>query len=182
MSHFYKKSYGERFFMQGTNDQSRLLASTEALRFVEERLGGFGRMRAYNSALATAGSALIAKAWGTRTLLTEPAHVVLGSPFLVVIECPLNWRKWVRLPAASGGGDASGLGEAAAESALAADEGFNERVACAVLFGYGVSSVFFPWRHDGKTKLWCRVSAQVYNVLQDYETLAQAVLDLKARE
>jgi len=115
-------------------------------------------------------------------------------PILATIECPINWRKWVRrivtttstdingqTVTVSKEMDASDLSETEAEAVLAADEGLNERIANAIFNGYQIQSVFYPWRVDNKIRLWCRISAQVYNTPQEYRKLGLAVLDLKQR-
>jgi hypothetical protein len=111
-----------------------------------------------------------------------PVDGPLASPFLIAVEAPLSWRKWVRRVDASGAiVDATGLSDADAEAALAADADFNERIANAIFDDYKIQGVFFPWRVGGQMRLWSRISAQVYNTLADYQAFAAAVLDLKAR-
>ena len=182
VSHFYQKSFARRFWMQGTNDQSRLLATGAALRFCEARLGGFAAMRAYNSALVDAGAQLLCAAWGTRRMYDAS----LSAPFLAVVEVPLDWRRWVRVAPTGAAGAAAGnavrMEPAAALAALDADEGFAERISEAVLFGYGINGVFWAWTVNGEKRLFTRVSAQCYNVLEDYAALAVAVLDLARKE
>ena len=173
VSHFYKLSFAERFFMQGTTDHSRLMASPSALRFVEERLGGWDNVRAHNTALSAAGASLLVRAWRTRLL---PVHdVSQAAPHMAVIEGPFGWRSFVRPPLPP---DAS---EEEAAQALAADSGFNERVSMAVLQGFGVQSQWFVWKASGVPLLWVRISAQVYNTIGDYEALASAGLELRRR-
>jgi isopenicillin-N epimerase len=180
-SHFWKRGLADRFFMQGTNDQSRYLTAPDGIAFARDCLGGFPAMRAHNAALADAGAAVLERAWGTHRLT---AHGTC-APFLVPVELPLDWRAWVRRPAPGGApgaeADAVGLPAAEAEAALSADEGFNERVANALFFGYGIQTALFTWRVGGAVRLWLRISAQVYNTLDDYRALAAAVLDLKAK-
>ena len=61
--------------------------------------------------------------------------------------------------------------------------GVPERCANAVLAQVGrVQSVFFPWEYGGEIAIWCRISAQVYNVVEDYEKLARAVAAVKLIE
>ena len=173
VSHFYKLSYAERFFMQGTADHSRLMASPAALRFVEERLGGWDNVRAHNSALCAAGASLLVRAWRTRLLPVQDA--AQAAPHMAVIEAPFGWRSFVQPPLPP---DAS---EEEAARALAADSGFNERVSAAVLRGFGCQSQWFVWRVSGVPLLWVRISAQVYNTIGDYEALAVAGLELRRR-
>lgn len=191
ISHFWKKSYTERFFMQGTNDQSRYLSSPRGIDFITNYLGGIENMRNYNTTLVNYGAYILGQAWGTERLIAEGP---CAAPFLATIECPINWRKWVRRTVNSTTTDingqilnvkkevdASDLSETEAEAALQADEGLNERIANAIFFGYQIQSVFYPWQVDGKIRLWCRISAQVYNTPNEYRKLAYAVLDLKQR-
>ena len=172
ISHFYKKSYIERFYMIGTNDQSRLLSTADALKFVDDRLGGMVAMREYNTALINLGADILCQAWKVKRMYPREQ----SCPFLAVVESPLDWKRWVRTP--EGNSLPLDVSDADAEASLARDEGFNERVACAILFGYGIQTVFFTWKIGGVMKMWNRTSAQVYNVREDYEHLARSVISL----
>jgi len=172
ISHFYKKSYIERFYMIGTNDQSRLLSTADALQFVDQRLGGMIAMREYNTTLINLGADILCKAWKVKRMYP----IEKSCPFLAVVESPLDWKKWVRTP--DGKSLPLDISDAEAENFLARDEGFNERVACAILFEYGIQTVFFTWKVGGVMKMWNRTSAQVYNVQEDYEHLARSVISL----
>lgn len=172
ISHFWRKSLHERFYMQGTNDQSRYLSAPFALQWVQDRLGGWQQVRDYNSTLARTAADMLCARWGTGVLL--PAS--LSAPFLICIEYPLDWKVWVRT---SEGRNCAGWSDEQAEAALAKDEGYNERVATALFHGWRLQSQAFTWKVGGKVRLYCRISAQVYNCMEDYERLAQAVLELK---
>lgn len=177
ISHFWRKPYQHRFFMQGTNDQSRYLSAADGIAFLQERLGGFAAMQEYNASLASAGADILCSAWGTSRAIPSD----MCAPFLVMLEAPLNWRKWVRRTLPDGTeGDVTGLPEAEAVAAMRADEGLNERIANAIFYRAGIQSVFFPWEHGGRVCLFNRISAQVYNTEEDYRKLAAAVLALKA--
>ncbi len=151
-------------------------------------------MQAYNTALVKIGGDILCNAWKTERLLP----IAIAAPFLCPIELPLNWKKWVVVRGVGGVGGGGGAGgdndttttvkdattcktEEEAEAALAADEGFNERIANAVFFGYGVQCTVFPWKVNGKMRVYTRISAQVYNTPDDYRKYAAAVLDLKAK-
>ncbi len=145
-------------------------------------------MRASNAALAEAGARVLEEAWwpgaarGSLRLLSPAAATAaegLHAPFLAVVRAPLDWRAWVRR---ADGRDARGLDDAAARAALAADDGVPERIANAVLAAGNLQSVFFPWDYAGEPAVWCRISAQVYNEVEDYAALARAVLAVKAAE
>lgn len=168
--------------MQGTLDYSRYLSAPSALAFVRESLGGFVAMQAYNTALVEAGGDILCKAWGTERMLepySELRKEGITTPFLVVVVTPLDWRVWVRV---GGGGNAVGLSQEAAEAALQADEGIHERIAGAVLDTARVQSVFFPWKRNGVWCIMCRIAVQVYNTLEDYEKLAQAVVAINKQK
>jgi isopenicillin-N epimerase len=184
ISHFWRRSYAERFFMQGTNDQSRYLTARDGLAFIDAKIGGLDAMREYNTRLVSLGADILCAAWGTRRM-NPPGQC---APFLCPLECPIDWRVWVRRALPDGTeADARGLPLAEAEAALFADEGFNERVANAIFFGYRIQGVIFPWRvvvgEEGRTevRIFTRISAQVYNTPDDYRAFAAAVLDLKQK-
>jgi len=179
ISHFWRASFMERFFMQGTLDYSRYLSAPAALRWVDEALGGWAAVHAHNAALASEGARLLAAAWGGARRLVEPAARVeqegLRTPFLVAVVTPLQWRSWV-VRGDGGARGVWGLPEAEADAAREADAGLNERLANAVLAEANVQSVFFPWRVGGEVVIANRISANVYNTIEEYERLAAAVL------
>ena len=195
ISHFWKRSFAERFFMQGTLDYSRYLSAPAAMDFVARELGGWRAMQAHNAALVEAGAALLEDAWanagecarargGPRRLL-EPYAALraegAAAPFLVVLLSPLDWRAWTAR-AAGGAVGLAGLSDAEAEAAIDADDELPERIANAVLAVSGVQSVFFRWRVGGANRIMCRIAAQVYNGIEDYQRLAEAVLRVHAEQ
>jgi isopenicillin-N epimerase len=183
ISHWWQLSFLERFFMQGTLDYSRYLSAPAVLAWVEEALGGWESVHAHNAALAREGAAVLAAAWGGAPHLLEPAARVeaegLRAPFLAAVVTPLQWRTWVVRQGGAQG--VWGLPEGEALAAMDADAGLNERMANAVLAEANIQSVFFPWRVGGATVVANRISANVYNTLEEYERLAAAVLRVHAR-
>lgn len=161
ISHFWKLGYTERFFMQGTNDQSRYLSAPVALDFMKNQLGGVQAMRDHNRRLALAAAALLRKAWGTEGSYLVPQQPVdLTAPFLIPVELPLDWKVWTRVKPSTAAGaaaaaetDATRLSDADAEAALWADDGFNERIATAIFKGYRVQPQTFAWKVNGKVKV-----------------------------
>jgi isopenicillin-N epimerase len=182
ISHFWRLSFMERFFMQGTLDYCRYLSAPEVLPWVDAALGGWARVAEHNAALASAGAEALAAAWGGARRLVEPAARVeaegLRTPFLVAVVSPLQWRSWV--VRRDGGRGAWGLPEARAREELDADAGLNERLANAVLAAGGGQSVFFPWPVGDEVVVANRISANVYNTVEEYERLAAAVLRVHA--
>jgi selenocysteine lyase/cysteine desulfurase len=165
--------------MQGTMDYSRYLSAPAALRWVDEKLGGWAAMHAHNVALATAGAEALSAAWGGAARLVEPAASAeaegLRAPFLVATVTPLRWRSWV-LNKDGARGAAADVPEADAGPLFDADYALNERIAGAVLAAGGGQSVFFPWRIGPAWVIVNRISANVYNTLEEYERLAAVVL------
>lgn len=165
--------------MQGTRDESRFMSLPAALAFIDAELGGVATMRAYNSALARAAAAALVAAWGTSTLLPRE----LAAPYVAVVETPLDFRYFLASSVAGTlppGMTAARLSEAEAQALAAGDGGINERVAEAVRAAGRVQSMFFYWVVAGVGRIYCRISAQVYNTLDDYAVLADAVLAVAA--
>ena len=136
---------------------------------------GVRAVREYNSTLARCGAQICAAAWGTSSLLPLTPEAGVSAPFLVVVETPLELADFV-LPPPPPAATREQL------SALAAaDAGLNERVADAVLQASGVQGFFFYWVVGGVGRLYCRLSAQVFNTLGDYQVLAAGVLAVKRR-
>lgn len=182
ISHYWRLPFLHRFWMQGTNDQSRFMAVPAALDFMQHALGGVRRMRAYNACLARAAAVMLCEAWGTTPL--APRH--LCAPFLVAIEAPLSYRDFTRGKAGARVPGIEGMCEEDACAAAGEDAGLNERVAQAIFERDGIQSQFFFWQVRGQAggaplrgAIFCRISAQVYNCMADYEALAAAVLRLK---
>ena len=180
VSHFWKQPYQHRFYMQGTGDFSRYLSIPAALSFMTDTpLGGIKAMREYNSALVKAGGQLCAAAWGTETLLPPGAHPDLCAPFMLPVRMPFDVRKFLLCDGAAG------LSDAAAADAADGDDGLNERVSNAIYVRTNVQAQTVWWRSGavpgGCGALFIRLSAQVYNTLDDYRRLAAAVTAL-ARE
>jgi selenocysteine lyase/cysteine desulfurase len=182
ISHFWRRNFSQRFFMQGTLDYSRYLGAPAACEFVRRALGGWRAMQAHNAALVEAGAQVLEARWGGLGRMLEPAAALAAEgvavPFLAVVVTPLAWRQWA--VQRDGVSSVAGLGEAEALAAALADEGLSERIARAVLAQARVQSVFYLWRVGAAHVLVCRIAAQVYNTLEDYGVLAEAVLAVHA--
>lgn len=186
VSHFWQQPYQNRFYMQGTNDQSRYAAVPAAFAFMKEVLGGVEAMRASNVALAAEGAARLCAAWGTERM----APSALCAPFLVAIRTPLDFRRFMRAGAAAatvedefgprGDPALASLPLSEAAVVVAADGGINERVATFIFRKARIQSQFFVWEYAGQPAIFCRISAQVYNKASEYDALAAAVTALDA--
>ena len=162
--------------MQGTNDQSRQLAIPAALEFMRDELGGRNAMAAYNTALCAAAAAILCGMWKTAPMLPPE----LSAPFMRTIETPLDYRCFL---AGSGRTPTGALvsEEEGAKLAVADAGGVNARVATEIFSATGIQSQFMCWLHDGRLKMFCRISAQVYNTIDEYRRLGAAVLALAAQ-
>lgn len=167
----------QRFFMQATNDQSRQQSVPAALKFVDDECGGWAAVMSYNVRLADAAQALLSHAWSSESILSPR----LATPYMRCVATPLDYRFFTHavltrgtpvseLPPPDRGLEADVLAHT--------DGGVNENVANAVLKAANIQSQFFTWLYKGKLYVFCRLSAQVYNVLPEYARLADAVTRL----
>lgn len=185
ISHFAHRAYMDRFFMQGTNEQSRYMTVPAAFTFIEETLGGLTTMRRYNTAVATEAANRLVHMWKTRLLV--PHH--LCAPFLRVILTPLDFRPFLSIFISKETLMAAGfppsthptdLESHVAMKLAATDPTLNESIAQAIFTDTGIQGQFFYWVVNGQGRIYCRISAQVYNTLDDYKALGKAVLRLCA--
>ena len=110
-------------------------------------------MREKNVSLLEEGVSLLRQRWGTRSLLSDTDDgLIRNPPFLHVIELPIS-------------------------AALFKDSQYGDEIMKELASRYKVQTVSFLWCES----LWCRLSAQVYNRIQDFERLAESVLDIKSR-
>jgi selenocysteine lyase/cysteine desulfurase len=171
--------------MQGTNEQSRYISVPAAFQFITEKCAGMSTMRRYNTALATEAANQLVHMWKTRLLV--PHH--LSAPFLRVILTPIDFRPFLAIFQSKEALKAAGFGEATRPRDLDShvalklasnDNQLNEAVAQAIFKDTGIQGQFFLWVVNGTARLYCRISAQVYNTLEDYNALGEAVLRLCA--
>jgi len=111
-------------------------------------VGGMSSIVKYNSQLASWASTMLAEAWDTEVL---PIPESMRAPCMAVVRLPS------RLSAAYG----------------ATQEGANQMMSD-IYNKYNVVACFVCVQ----ASLWCRVSAQIYNVKEDYMVLAEVVLKL----
>lgn len=174
ISHFATRaSWRERFFMQGTNDQSRYLSVPAALSFMRAELGGVRDMRLYNSSLCHAATAMLCGMWGTEPLLLPE----LSAPFMRAIETPLDYRYFLAVHR-EGKRSLESLPHSEALPVASKDGSINERVATDIFLAAGIQGQFVFWVVEGRGRVFCRISCQVYNTMEDYRRIGKAVLDL----
>ena len=140
------------FSYQGTDDPTAWLTMAAALDFRATVPGGEAAVLDYIQSLAAAGGALLAKKWRTETLLPVGRTHMRGA--LVNVRLPTT-----NVTAALAVGDA-----------LLAS--YHTWVPCfsGMPLGLPVDSY------------WCRVSAFLYNSLDDFEMLGEAVLQILGGE
>lgn len=114
-----------------------------------QEIGGMSGITKYNSQLASWASTMLAESWNTEVL---PIPDSIRAPCMAVIRIPRE------ISAAYG----------------ATQEGADKMITD-IYNKYKVVATFV----SVQASLWCRVSAQVYNVKEDYMHLAEAVLMLK---
>ncbi|KAI8473176.1 MAG: PLP-dependent transferase [Monoraphidium minutum] len=172
-SHGCGLGFRGEFLWAGTTDPTPWLCVPACLAAVE-RLGGFAAVAAYNHALVCAAAELLRARWGVR----EPAlgarrdgggtaglaAVALPAPLLAP---PPPDGDGAPAAAGAGGGGGGGLLPCTPEGA----QRLQRHLRAAWRVEVPVACV--------EGRLWCRVSAQVYNTLPQYEKLAEAVAQLR---
>eukprot|EP01052_Picozoa_sp_SAG31_P010553 SAG31_NODE_581_length_13927_cov_78.549899_3_plen_192_part_00 len=68
ISHAWRSDFQERFYMQGTLDDTAFLCVPTAFRFIE-MMGGFESIYAYNHGLIEWAAKMLAQRWGTEVLI-----------------------------------------------------------------------------------------------------------------
>lgn len=159
-------------------DLSTALSVPAAAAFIHSK-GGLSRCVAYTRRLATRAGRRLLDEWHTRTLV--PIHMTAN---MISVQMPLN--------------------PAATQAFLAQDTQFQQRRRTVVLeepfrltpeaqrtnlstnsiavseymfINHKVMAAVFEWEEA----LWCRISAAIYNTMQDYEVLLKAVDELRRK-
>ena len=140
------------FFMRGTFDQTSWYVVEDCLKFYEVILGGLANVTAYNSRLISEAADLLCKEWKT-IKLEMPAS--LEAPFMKLIKLPML-RSYMK-----GDTDAETI-ETSVRLIRDILDKFNV-VSCIVCV---------------QSELYCRISCFVYNKMEDYVALKDAVLSL----
>ena len=152
-----ESSFAKLFSWEGTKDYGAFLSFPKALQW-RATLGDTpqgGAIYEYLQKQATQGQGLLASAWGTQTLVPSRGANSTATGRL------LNSMAMVELPAALDCSDPNALG---------------------ALLLNNYSKTWSTWvpTVEKSGKCWVRVSAQIYNDLTDWESLAAAVSDIAA--
>jgi len=152
VSHLYKKSYMQRFFMQGTEDQSGYLSVPVAFKFID-RMGGIKSISNYNSNLVRTAAKICCNKWNTITLIP----IELCGPTMIPIILPFNYNKILnkfkkRCP---------------------------QKLNKLILDRYKIEAITFLAKYNGEPKICTRISSSIYNILADYIKYSDVILELK---
>ncbi|GBF87620.1 class V aminotransferase [Raphidocelis subcapitata] len=169
-SHGCGLGFRGEFLWQGTGDPTAWLAVPACLEALE-RLGGAERLAARNHALVWDAAELLRTSWGVEEppLGAPPGGGACAGMAAVRLPSPLL------LPGGAGAGDSAGDGDGAAR-----------REVPATPEGAAALQAHLRARHRIEVPLvavqgalWCRVSAQAYNTLEQFASLAGAVAALR---
>ena len=149
-SHHLRDSFQQRFWMQGTRDDTPFIAAAAGLAFYQAL--GMERVQRYNSELADWAADYLATEWGTQAYPLYPRD--MAAPFMRLVEAPLE------VPAGLTAAEAGQLGN---------------RVLVRLMVDADVVCAFFVYGG----RLYARVSAQCYNGKEDYHRLNDAVQQLR---
>lgn len=141
------------FSYQGTDDNSQYYTAQAALKFYQD-IGGHTVISQYNTELATRAADLLVSKWGTKHY---PLPDDMKAPFMRQIRLP-DLKKYPN----------EATDEMVDKKSLMKD----------VWHRFKVQALFFQQERQP----WVRISAAVYNTIEDYKKLADAILTLKAEE
>jgi selenocysteine lyase/cysteine desulfurase len=155
-----KNEYWKLFSYQGTNDVTQWYSAKKAVEFYKE-IGGYDKIYDYCSKLVAQGADLLVQKWNTKHF---PLPDDMKAPFMRMVRIP-DLRKY---PATCITPDDDII-------LAVIDIADLTRI---VWERFHVQAVFMSIDNEP----WVRISANVYNVIQDYELLADAILELKREE
>ncbi|RFU24249.1 hypothetical protein B7463_g12087, partial [Scytalidium lignicola] len=158
-----KGSFVSNFEYVGTVDYTPYLCVAEAIKWREEVCGGEEKIRDYCHNLAVQGGKRVAEILGTRILDNE-THTLTNCNMVNIL-----------LPISLGKGEVEG------KNIVIDGEGMQEAVTTwmleTIVPDYRTYIPFF-WFQNG---WWCRLSAQVYMDMEDFEWAGRALKDLCER-
>jgi selenocysteine lyase/cysteine desulfurase len=151
ISHGYNKDLSYNFYQRGTSDKTSWFVVDECFEFYEKNLGGLDRITSFTSRILDEAVELLVKGWQTR-ILEIPKE--MEAPFMRVIKLPLlkDYQ----------------IGEGRN------DEDVNVQLMKDVFEKFNVISCMVYLQGE----FYCRISCFVYNCLEDYVALRDAVLSL----
>lgn len=152
-SRYSDTDFEYNFSYQGTDDNSQYYTAKAAVQFCQD-VGGHNAIAQYNTELVTRAADLLVSKWGTKQY---PLPDEMKAPFMRQIRLP-DLQKYPN---------------------EAKDGMFDkESLMRDVWHRFKIQALFF--QQEGQP--WIRMSTMVYNTIEDYKKLADAILTLKAEE
>ncbi|XP_070532230.1 uncharacterized protein [Ptychodera flava] len=148
-SHNYQQSLQEQFYMQGTCDDSPYLCAPAAIEFYQE-IGGFDEINNYCTQLISWAVEMLSKAWNTEQLQIPTE---MRAPFMGMVALPENIINM---------------------SEVQYTRDFLNKKIVEIFDKYHIVCAYTIVQG----RLWCRISANVYNAKSDYYQVRDAVLDM----
>jgi selenocysteine lyase/cysteine desulfurase len=142
------------FRYQGTNDNSQYFTASAALQFYD-RIGGCEKIANYSRDVVTKAADLLVAKWNT---YHYPLPDEMRAPFMRMIRIP-DLKNYPIPETKPGATDIVDL-------MMVLWDRFGIQTVCVVI----------------ENEPWVRISSTVYNAIEDYERLADAILILKAEE
>ena len=166
ISHLHGGGLSRECSMLGTRDYSSILTVPAALDFIDAKLGGLDALREHNKNLCYEAAVMLSTAWGTLDYIS-PRGLCAGT---AMIGCPANL------------GDTWDDGEKL-RLALRAWKPLNSSSVELLphpenISGGIVIQKLTPVPGD---RLYMRLSAAVYNYIEEYYVLRDAVIDISSR-
>lgn len=151
ISHEYEKPAALNFFMRGTRDNSSWFLVEDCIRFYEGFFGGLENVSGYVEALLDEATEMLTTAWKTPKI-EMPREI--EAPFMKLVKLP----------------KLRDFGYANADEAM--------KMSLELL-----EVLFKRFKHDACVvviggEMYCRISGFVYNTIEDYMSLRDAILDL----
>jgi len=154
VSHNHKKDYMRNFFMSGTEDQSIYLSIIKSFNFIN-KLGGVKNIINYDNNLVLFGAKICCAKWKTDTLI--PFN--LCGPTMVPIILPFDYKTLLNR-----------LGNHKKIPIILKE---------IILKNYKIDSILFLAVYNNEIKICVRLSAQIYNTMNDYIKYADIILEIK---
>jgi selenocysteine lyase/cysteine desulfurase len=176
VSHHFREGLGAEFAMLGTRDYSSLLACTAALDFIYKTFGGIGAMYARNHQLCLDAIRMLSKAWETESAcLPESLHTSMGMvPLPAELGHTMEDNERLRLELRAWKPHNRDPVPDSASTPTHTSAFPMPRDVC----GGIIVQWCFPVPGD---RMYLRVSAAVYNYIEEFEVLRDAVLDIQNR-
>ena len=152
ISHGYEKDISFNFFERGTVDKTSWFLVDSCINFYEHKLGGLKNITNYNTSILEKAVQILTENWQTK-MLEMPSE--MEAPFMKVIELPILKDHKIK-----------DVEDGQAICANIMKEVFLrfKIISCIVLI---------------QNNLYCRISCFVYNCIDDFIKLKDAIMEMK---